>query len=539
MKIKDRYIIVIFLVLFFMVGAFIGYCMAIRAATQMPPRQSTIWKTSSSKVDKIINTIKTRYVDEINTDSIIERIIPDILTGLDPHSVYISAEEMRAVNEDMRGDFGGIGVQFNLFEDTVMVVGLIEGGPSEKSGVVWGDRIVEVNDSTIAGVNLSNDSIMTLLRGGVGTKVKLGIKSRGIADIRDVEITRGAIPISSVDVSYMINDTLGFIKINRFSEITDKEFQRNVLALMQKGMKSLIVDLRDNPGGSLYSVVNILDFFLEKDELILFTEGAHQNKEEARATKKCVFKDLSINVMIGSSSASASEIFAGAIQDNDIGYIIGQRSFGKGLVQTQIPLSDGSAFRITTARYYIPSGRCIQKSYEHGRSEYSLDILHRYEHGELTNIDSVSVDSSQLYYTKKNREVYGGGGIMPDFFVPIDTGGRSVLLDSVQEDAKIYRYAIKYVDKNREKIQEGCTDENIFQYLEDNKVFLDFVSSLKTAEYEPSAADIKESGDLIKTYLYAYIARESMGDIAFYKIASKRDNTFKKTLEIALKGIKP
>ncbi|MFV0505474.1 MAG: S41 family peptidase [Bacteroidales bacterium] len=539
MKTKNRYITAILLTSFFVVGAFVGYYMSVKSLSQYSHQQFIIGRNGQSKIDKIVNIIKNKYVDEINTDSIVESIIPSLLSDLDPHSVYISAENMKSVNEDMRGDFGGIGIQFNLFEDTIMVVGVVEDGPSEKSGLVWGDRIVSVNDSLVAGVNMNSDSIMMLLRGEIGTKVKLGIKSRNTNSIREVEVTRGIIPISSIDASYFINDTIGYIKINRFSEVTDKEFARDVARLIQDGMKSLIVDLRENPGGSLYSVINTLDLFLEKDKMILFTEGAHQEKEIARASTTGIFKDLSVNVIISSNSASASEIFAGAIQDNDIGYVIGQRSFGKGLVQTQVPLADGSAFRITTARYYIPSGRCIQKPYEQGRNEYTLDILHRYEHGELTNIDSISIDSSQLFYTSKGRKVYGGGGIMPDFFVPIDTNGRNRLLDSALNDVKIYKYALKYVDDNLEAIKNTCTDKNIIEYLENKKVLLDFLNSLKSSSYTPSVADIKESGDLIKNYLYAYITRESIGEVAFYKTLYRKDDSLKKALEIALKGIKP
>ncbi|MFV0346874.1 MAG: S41 family peptidase [Bacteroidales bacterium] len=530
---KNRYFIAICLTIFFVVGAFMGYYMALKNTSYSLtiPRQN--------KIDKIIGAIKTQYVDEVNTDSIIESIIPDLLKGLDPHSMYISAEDMKAVNEDMRGNFGGIGVQFNMHNDTVMVLEVIEGGPSEKAKIQWGDRIVSVNDSKIAGVGMSSDTIMTLLRGEMGTKVKLGIKSRNKSNIKEVEITRGSIPISSIDASYMVNDTIGFIKVNRFSEITNLEFDMHVKQLMHQGMKSLIVDLRGNPGGSLGAVINIVDQFLKKDETILFTEGVHQKRETAKATKHYDFKNLSVNVMISSNSASASEIFAGAIQDNDLGYIIGQRSFGKGLVQSQLMLPDGSALRITIARYYIPSGRCIQKPYDHGKGEYSLDILHRYEHGELTNADSISVDSTQLFYTKKGRKVFGGGGIMPDFFVPIDTSGSSALMDSVQQNAKLYKFALNYVDQNLEDIKNNCNENNIIGYLEKRKVFDKFLKNIESNDYKISKADMKKSGDIIKNYTYAYIARESFGDEAFYKVTSLQDETFKKTLKIAIEGDRP
>ncbi|MDP2114452.1 MAG: S41 family peptidase, partial [Bacteroidota bacterium] len=378
-----------------------------------------------NKMDAVIELIKNSYVDSVSTDSLIEKAIPLLLKNLDPHTSYIPPKEMVGVEEEMRGNFGGIGVQFSIQNDTVMVVDVISGGPSSKLGILPGDRIVTVNDTLLAGAGLKNEKVLSKLRGEKGTKVNVGIKRKGFKDLFEFNITRGEIPIYSVDVSYMIDETTGYIKVSRFGEKTYQEFMEGMKKLTQLGMKTVIVDMRGNPGGYLNAVIRMVNEFLVKGELIVYTQGHSQPRKTFNADSNGTFRDKGVVVLIDDFSASASEIFAGAIQDNDRGWVIGRRSFGKGLVQEQIPFKDGSALRLTVARYYTPSGRSIQKPYDKGNDKYYKDIMDRAIHGEFQQADSIQFSDSLKYTTLAGRTVYGGGGIMPDFFIPADTLGFS------------------------------------------------------------------------------------------------------------------
>ncbi|QIA06386.1 S41 family peptidase [Draconibacterium halophilum] len=393
-------------------GILIGNMLSRNATT---PAFHGMGFSQPNKISTILDLINKGYVDSVNTSEIVEETIPEILKKLDPHTNYIPAKDMLEVQEEMSGNFSGIGVQFSIQEDTVRVIEVISGGPSSQVGVLPGDRIVSVNDSVIAGVDVRNNTVMSLLRGEKNSKVSVGVMRSGYDGELDFEITRGDIPLYSVDVAYMIDNETGFIKVSRFANTTYREFVEGMLKLKDSGAQKVIIDLRSNPGGSLVGVLQMVDEFLKKGEPILYTEGINQPRKTYNASAKATFSDIDVYVMIDEFSASASEIFAGAMQDNDRGFVIGRRSFGKGLVQEQIPLMDGSALRLTVARFYTPSGRCIQSSYDDGNEEYYNHIYERFHNMEQLVADSIHFDDSLRYETKGGRVVYGGGGIMPDF----------------------------------------------------------------------------------------------------------------------------
>jgi carboxyl-terminal processing protease len=490
-----------------------------------------------NKITTILDLIEQGYVDSVNTGSIVEKTIPEILKNLDPHTTYIPAQNMQEVQEEMQGNFSGIGVQFSVQDDTVRVVEVVSGGPSGKVGILPGDRIVRVNDSTIAGVNVSNQTVLNLLRGEKNSKVDVGIMRKGYDGELDFEITRGDIPIFSVDVSYMIDDVTGFLKISRFAETTYDEFMEGMENLSDKGAAKVIIDLRQNTGGSLVSVLRMVDEFLEKGEPILYTEGDNQPRKTYNASAKATWKDIKVYVLIDEFSASASEIFAGAMQDNDRGIVIGRRSFGKGLVQEQIPLMDGSALRLTVARFYTPSGRCIQSPYDDGNDEYYKHIYERFHSMEQLVADSVHFADSLKYITKGGRTVYGGGGIMPDFFVPADTSGNSEYFDRIYRKGLIYTYAYSYADQNREILSQFTNAYEIDTYLEDNNVLDDFVDYAAEKGVTRDSKGFKKSGFIINTQLKAYIARNIIGEEGFYPIIRHIDKTLLRAIEISQQNL--
>ena len=491
----------------------------------------------TNKLTTILELVDNGYVDSVNTGKIIEKTIPDILNELDPHTAYIPAKYMQEVHEEMQGNFSGIGVQFSIQEDTVRVIEVISGGPSSKVGILPGDRIVNVNDSVIAGVEVENNTVMDLLRGERSSKVRVGIIRKGTPEELEFEITRDDIPLYSVDVSYMIDQETGFIKVSRFAETTYDEFMQGMQKLKGKGAGKVIVDLRQNPGGSLPAVLNMVDEFLEKGEPILYTEGTHQPRKTYNASGRNSLSEIEVYVLIDEFSASASEIFAGAMQDNDRGIVVGRRSFGKGLVQEQIPLMDGSALRLTVARFYTPSGRCIQKSYEEGNDEYYKDLYSRFSHHEQLVSDSIHFNDSLKYTTKSGRTVYGGGGIMPDIFVPMDTTGTSEYFNSIYRKGLIYTFAYAYADNHREKLSEFTDAAEFAQYLDKQNILDDFVDYADERGIEKNIQGIKESGDVIETQLKAYIARNIIGEEGFYPIISQIDNTLLEAIEITRKDL--
>ncbi len=489
--------------------------------------------TRPNKLTTILQLIENGYVDSINSGDIVEQTIPDILKKLDPHTAYIPARNMKEVQEEMTGNFSGIGVQFSIQDDTVRVIEVIPNGPSSQVGILPGDRIVTVNDSLIAGVDVKNITVLKLLRGERNTKVEVGIIRKGHNKELEFEITRDNIPLISVDVSYMIDDETGYIKVTRFSEKTYSEFMQGMEKIHRQGAKKVIVDLRQNPGGSLASVLQIVDEFLEKGEDILYTEGVNQPRKTYKASGKNRWKEKEVFVMIDEFSASASEIFAGALQDNDRGLVIGRRSFGKGLVQEQIPLMDGSALRLTVARFYTPSGRSIQKSYENGNDEYYQDLHARFSHAEQLYADSIRFNDSLKYQTRAGRTVYGGGGIMPDVFVPMDTTGNSDYLERLLRKGLIYSFAYTYADNNRKILSEFETTDAFEQYLDKQKVLNEFINYASRNDIQRDEEGLKRSGELIETQLKAYIARNIMGEEGFFPIIKQVDNTLLQAIEIS------
>ena len=492
---------------------------------------------ASNKISSVLNLIKQGYVDSVNTVNIVEQIIPEILKNLDPHSTYIPAQNMVEVREEMTGNFSGIGVQFSIMEDTVRVIDVISGGPSSKVGVMPGDRIVRVNDSIIAGVGVRNTTVLSLLKGKKNTKVLVGIVRKDFDDELEFEITRGEIPIYSVDVSYMIDEETGFIKISRFANTTYNEFMNKMDLLEDSGAEKVIIDLRQNTGGSLTAVLQMVDEFLEKGEHILYTEGINQPRKTYNASGKNSWRDIELFVMIDEFSASASEIFAGAMQDNDRGLVIGRRSFGKGLVQEQIPFMDGSALRLTVARFYTPSGRCIQNSYDEGNDEYFKDIHDRFQSMEQLVADSIHFNDSLKFETKSGRIVYGGGGIMPDFFVPIDTSGNSEYFTSIYRKGLIYAFAYSYADDHRNELSALTSADEFDVYLDKKNAMDDFIKYAAEKGVAKDVDGINESGMIINTQLKAYIARNIIGEEGFYPIIKIIDKTLLRTIEISRQNL--
>ncbi|MGV8134919.1 MAG: S41 family peptidase [Mangrovibacterium sp.] len=523
----------IYLPLLIAFSVIIGIFLGNRLSRQHPSGFQNISLQSSNKLSTIVDLIKNAYVDSVSTDKVIEDAIPALLKNLDPHTTYIPASDMQEVTEEMQGNFGGIGVQFSIHNDTVHVVDVISGGPSYKLGIQPGDRIVMVNDSNIAGISIKNEDVLKLLRGEKGTKVKVGIKRAAIKAVIPYTITRGDIPIISVDVSYMINNETGYVKVSRFGEKTYTEFMEAMKKLDNQGAGKIIIDLRSNPGGYLMAVIQMVNEFLDKDELILYTEGHSQPRKTYKATNKGKWLNKDIFVLIDEYSASASEIFAGAVQDNDRGIIIGRRSFGKGLVQEQIPFYDGSALRLTVARYYTPSGRSIQKPYEEGTDEYYHDIMKRAVHGELAVADSIQFADSLKFETKSGRIVYGGGGIMPDYFVPIDTSGYSDYYSRIVGKALVYNFALDYSDKNRKELKKLNTSTILEEYLTTQNILDQFVDYADKQGVKRDQKGLNTSGKIIKTQIMAYIARNILGEEGFFPIIKEIDETLLKTIEIS------
>ncbi len=487
--------------------------------------------TNKSKMDVVIGLIEGNYVDTVNTKRLVEEAIPEVLKQLDPHTTYIPAKEMQGVTEEMTGNFGGIGVQFSIQNDTVMVIDVISGGPSQKLGIRAGDRIVKVGDSTLVGKSVKNELVFKKLRGPKGSNVKVGIWRKGLPDLLSFNITRGDIPIYSVDVSYLMDNKTGYLKIGRFAEKTYEEFMGAMAKLESAGAEQIIVDLRGNPGGYLSSVVRMVSELLDKGELIVYTAGRTQPKREFDAETRGKFFGKKVVILVDEYSASASEIFAGAVQDNDRGTIVGRRTFGKGLVQEQIPFYDGSAMRLTVARYYTPSGRCIQKSYKKGTDDYYADLTRRFVHGELEQKDSIHNADTVKYFTRLKRVVYGGGGIMPDIFVPADTTGNSTYLFKILQKGLVYQYAFDYADKHRAELSHLKTGTEFSDLLRKRAILSEFLQYAVKNGVPNNEAGIKISGKIIETQLMAYIARNIIGEEGFYSIISTIDNTLQDALK--------
>lgn len=496
-----------------------------------------IINTSSNKLNALLRIIDDQYVDTVNMGELVEEAMPQILSELDPHSSYIPAKDLEAVNADLKGSFSGIGIQFTIQNDTIHVNSVIQGGPSEKVGLMAGDRIVEVDDSAFVGKIVTNSEAMKRLKGEKGSKVKLGVYRPGEKDLLHFTVIRGNIPVKSIDASYMINEKVGYIKVNKFGETTYPELLIALAKLNQKNCEGLIVDLRGNTGGYMAAAIQMVNEFLPNNRLIVYTQGRKSPREDYNSNGTGSNQKMPLVVLVDEGSASASEIFAGAIQDNDRGTIVGRRSFGKGLVQQPIEFSDGSAIRLTIARYYTPSGRCIQKPYEKGKeSEYELDLLTRYEHGEFFSADSIKQDETEVYHTRLGRPVYGGGGIMPDIFVPQDTTGMTSYFRMAANRGLIIRYTFDYTDQNRSTLQKYDTPEKMEAYLKGQNLLNKFAAWAEKKGLKPRNNLMMKSRRLFEMSLYGNTIYNMLGMEAYVEYLNESDKTVLKAVEILEKG---
>ena len=496
-----------------------------------------IINTSSNKLNALLHIIDEQYVDTVSMFNLVEEAMPQILAELDPHSSYIPAKDLEAVNSDLKGSFSGIGVQFTIQDDTIHINSVIQGGPSEKVGLLAGDRIVEVDDSIFVGKIVTNSEAMRRLKGEKGSKVKLGIYRPGEKEILHFTVVRGDIPVKSIDAAYMINDKFGYVKVNKFGETTYPELLVALAQLSQANCKGMIIDLRGNTGGYMAAAIQMVNEFLPNNKLIVYTEGRKSPRENYTSNGTGSSQTMPLIVLMDEGSASASEIFAGAIQDNDRGTIIGRRSFGKGLVQQPIEFSDGSAIRLTIARYYTPSGRCIQKPYEKGNdAEYEMDIITRYEHGEFFSADSIKQNIKEIYHTSLGRTVYGGGGIMPDIFVPQDTTGMTSYYRMAATRGLIIRYTLDYTDKNRNKLKEYDTPQKMEAYLKTQNLLEKFAEYAEKKGLKRRNILMYKSKQLFEESLYGNIIYNMLGIEAYITYSNLTDKTVQKALEVLEKG---
>ena len=485
-----------------------------------------------SKFDEVMWYVGNDYVEKPDAPKLQDEAIAAMMEKLDPHSAYVSLEEFNEVNDPLLGSFDGIGVQFRLEKDTIAIVNVIKGGPSEKVGLLAGDRIVYVDDTLVAGKKLKNEDVMRKLKGPKGTKVKVRVMRRGIEGLLDYTITRDAIPTYSVDIAYMLDEKIGYLKLSKFSATTASEFKKAVINLSAQGMEQLVFDLRGNTGGYLSAAVDIADEFLPKGSLIVYTEGRNRPRQYMKASRRGMLEQMPVVVLIDGESASASEIVAGALQDNDRGTIIGRRSFGKGLVQEQIMLSDQSAIRLTVARYYTPTGRCIQKPYGDNHEEYLLESWERYENGELFHPDSIHFADSLKFTTPKGKTVYGGGGIMPDIYVPLVDDSTEYYFNRVVNTGLLYQYAFDYTDKHRAQLQRYKTVESFDRSFAVSDAMFDEL--VKRAE-EKGIKGTEEQRQVARreanTLLKAYIARDLFDDEGFYPIYAPMDEILQRAIK--------
>ncbi len=489
--------------------------------------------TTAQKLDALIGMINYAYVDSIDEKKITEDAIRNLLKELDPHSVYIPAEELKEVNEPLVGKFEGVGIQFNILDDTIMVTQTISGGPSEKLGIRAGDRIVKIDGESVANIGIKNNDVLKKLRGDKGTKVKVNIFRRGNKDLIEYTITRDKIPLFSVDASYMVTPKVGYIKISRFADSTVEEFKEALKNLKDQHMESLVLDLSGNGGGYLNRAIELADEFLSNGKKVVYTEGRNNPRQENYSTPTGGWEKGKVVVLVDESSASASEIVTGALQDWDRALVVGRRTFAKGLVQKPFPLPDGSAVRLTIARYYTPSGRCIQKHYEPGDENYDMDLSMRYQHGELYNADSIKFIDSLKYTTNGGRTVYGGGGIMPDIFVPLDTSMSSKYYDDLRRNGIINDFTLNYVDEHRTELAGKYIDVYEFKktFTVDEEFMNKFIAYAEKKNVKKDEKGFKTSEKLLRTQIKALIARDLWNTNAYYVIINELNAFLNKGLQ--------
>ena len=531
---KIRYIPIIIAVSI-VAGIFIGTFYANRFAENAPGASGI--QPGTNKLNGLLRIVNDQYVDTVNMAALVEDAMPQILNELDPHSSYIPAKDLQAVNDDLRGSFSGIGVQFTIQQDTIHISDVISGGPSEKVGIMPGDRIVEIDDSAFVGKIVTNNESMKRLKGPKGSEVKLGVFRQGEKELLHFTIIRGDIPNKSIDATYMIDEKYGYLSIKKFGETTYPEMLIALAQLHQQGCEGVIIDLRGNTGGYMGAAIQMVNEFLPKGRLIVYTEGRKAPREDypSNGTGSC--QQMPVTVLLDEGSASASEIFAGAIQDNDRGTIIGRRSFGKGLVQQPIEFNDGSAIRLTIARYYTPSGRCIQKPYNKGKdAQYDMDILNRYEHGEFFSKDSIKQDESHIYYTSIGRPVYGGGGIMPDIFVPQDTTGITSYFTMAANRGLTVQFCFQYTDKNRQKLSQYKTGEELLKYLKTQNILEKFAQFAENKGLKRRNLLMNKSKELFNRNLYGNIIYNMLNMEEYLKFLNQSDPTVQKALEVLRAG---
>jgi carboxyl-terminal processing protease len=516
------------------VGVLVGYVFSFNSNV-LPITAKSNFGKQNNKISLLLDYIQKQYVDTINEKQLVDKTVSSMLHSLDPHSDYIPVEDFAAVNEPLQGNFDGIGVEFNIINDTIRVISPISGGPSEKMGIKAGDKIIKVEGANVAGVKITNKQVFDKLRGESGSKVKIAVLRRGVSKLIDFVITRDAIPIYSIDISYMVRPDIGYIKISRFASTTYDEYLKAFNTLTKQGMKKMILDLRGNPGGFLKEAVEIADEFLAGNLQIVYTEGRANPKRIYKATDRGGFEVNPLVILIDEGSASASEIVAGAVQDNDRATIIGRRSFGKGLVQDQLDLNDGSAIRLTIARYYTPTGRCIQKSYAAGNDAYYDEERERYSGGELLNEDSIKLDKSKQFRTPGGKTVYGGGGIMPDIFVPLDTAKYTSFVNRAFFSGIINLFGFDYSDKHRHQILKKYKNaaEFIKGFTLDEGIYNDFYAFAKTRKLEATDTDRQRSQSNLKQLLKAVIGRNLYDkEDAYYPIINENDKSILKAVEV-------
>ncbi len=487
------------------------------------------------KFGRLLRLVEGYYVDSANVDKLTEKAIVHLLGELDPHSVYISKDEVDKMNEPLQGNFEGIGISFNIHKDTLLITSIIPGGPSEKVGIRAGDRIVTVDGNNIAGTGIKNSDVFDMLRGEKGTTVEITVMRRSADELLDFTIIRDKIPIYSLDASYMLDNETGFIKLNKFSATTTEEFTQAVEELRSQKMRNLILDLRGNGGGYLKTAIEIADHFLEGNKMIVYTDGMNDPRRDYKSTSKGIFKEGNLVILVDESSASASEIVSGAVQDWDRGLIIGRRSFGKGLVQKPYFLTDGSMVRLTTAHYYTPSGRGIQKPYNNGVEEYRREYMDRFSSGQLFSVDSIILPDSLKFKTLVNgRNVYGGGGIMPDIFVPMDTSSHNRYHNRLRRNNIIYNFVLDYFDSNRSNLQKQYPDFNQFEknFSVTSEMIEKIIAQGEKEGIEREEASLSFTLKTMETEIKALIARDIFTRNEFYKIIFQDDEAILKALEV-------
>ena len=494
-------------------------------------------KSAIYKLQEIINYINRDYVDSVDTNDLVEYGIEKMLGRLDPHSSYIPAKDADLEKSKLEGEFDGIGIEFGILRDTIYVVSPLTGGPSEKIGLISGDQIIKVDGETVAGIGVSNRDVFDLLRGPKGSQVDIKIKRKNQSDPLDFTITRDKIPQYSINATYMIDDETGYIKITRFGATTHEEFRSSLKELKQEGMTRLILDLQNNPGGYMGAAINIADEILKDNALIVSQEGKLKRySQKAYAVRPGSFEDGSVIVLVNEGSASASEIVAGALQDNDRGLIVGRRSFGKGLVQMPIDLSDGAELRLTIARYFTPSGRSIQKPYGENEEDYSMDYIKRMEHGEFFNADSINFVDSLKYETVKGRTVYGGGGIMPDYFVPLDTSMTSGYVNRLFRSEPWREFIMDYLDKNKKKFESMSFDDYYEKYDVSNAMLDELVKNGEKYNLKFNQKDFNKSKTYLKTLVKADMARNIYDENAFYKVLNDINEIYQQAIKLFLEA---